>query len=540
MATVQDNSRARRAPGPALIREPSALQGAAAVSMLLLIPAAIISAVFHAGLICGLLLIGAPASANATPPEMEPEKGVETVVQAEAPPEPETKDPLTIDEIDPAAQEPDSKINFSSDRKEETSVPGPVNPDEPAGIFNGLKENPPTNIPAPYGLGGGQGGAVEGAIPGTGTTVGLPGGVSLRGMALAGTFYGRSGSTREKALIDGGGTKETEAAVARGLKWIVRQQATDGGWRLDGGKFKDRGNSNDIAGTAFGLLPLLGAGYTHKKAKSNPDNPYDKPIEKGLLFLMRKQNKKTGDFGGGMYAHALATIAMCEAYGLSRDPALRPSAQLAVNYLVEAQHSEGGWRYSPNQAGDTSVTGWVVMALKSAQMANLDVSDLVMRKAARYLDKCCDPKNEGYGYVGPSASPTMSSVGLLCRQYIQSWGSQNLRMVKGVEKNLETLPPGRSKNIYYYYYATQVMHHFGGENWQKWNEKMRKVLVDTQEVTPVPGSDVVGSWSSVGDAHGRAGGRLMVTSLSILTLEVYYRHLPLYYRDTGEKRLASN
>ncbi|HYT90997.1 MAG TPA: hypothetical protein VEL76_19960, partial [Gemmataceae bacterium] len=91
-----------------------------------------------------------------------------------------------------------------------------------------------------------------------------------------------------------------------------------------------------------------------------------------------------------------------------------------------------------------------------------------------------------------------------------------------------------------YYYATQVMHHFGGSNWAKWNEKMRDILLKTQEKKSVPGSDYKGSWSAEGDAHGSVGGRLMITSLSILTLEVYYRHLPLYYRDSGEKRLAGN
>jgi hypothetical protein len=113
-------------------------------------------------------------------------------------------------------------------------------------------------------------------------------------------------------------------------------------------------------------------------------------------------------------------------------------------------------------------------------------------------------------------------------------------MIKGVENNIESNPPGAHKNMYYYYYASQVMHHFGGESWAKWNDKMRKVLVDTQVKAAAGGGDVVGSWSSAGDAHGGPGGRLMITSLSILTLEVYYRHLPLYYRDTGEKRAQTN
>jgi hypothetical protein len=357
-------------------------------------------------------------------------------------------------------------------------------------------------------------------------------GGSLQGMPLAGTFFGRSGATREKALINGGGTTESEAAVVAGLIWLKRNQTADGRWLLDG-NFKDRGTANDIAGTAFGLLPLLGAGKTHKAAKGND---YDKPVEKGLLYLIRKQDRKTGNFGGGMYAHGLATIAMCEAYGLTQDPALRRPAQMAVNYIVRAQHSGGGWRYAPGQAGDTSVVGWQVMALKSAQMSGLDVPEVAMRKAQQYLNGCCDTANEGYGYVGPGSTPTMSAVGLLCRQYMQAWGPQNLRLIKGIDNNIKRYPPGTMRNMYYFYYATQVMHHFGGTAWTDWNTKMRDTLVKTQDKSSGPNK---GSWSSEGDAHGAAGGRLMQTSLSLLTLEVYYRHLPLYYRETGEKKMAA-
>jgi hypothetical protein len=406
----------------------------------------------------------------------------------------------------------------------------------------------PSDLSPPAGFGVGQGGSPD--LPGlsfaAGPTPGLVGGYGSQGMPLGGTFYGRSGATKEKALIDGGGTKETEAAVARGLKWIARQQITRGRragcFPLDGGRYKDQGQKNDIAGTAFGLLPLLGAGYTHRRAKNVEANPYKDVVAAGLAFLAREQDKKTGNFGGGMYAHALATIAICEAYGLSgtgshsKDPWLRRHAQMAVKYLVDSQHSAGGWRYGPKEPGDTSVTGWVVMALKSAQMAGLEVHDPTMRKAVRFLEKVCNPADEGYGYTGPGSTYVMSSVGLLCRQYLQNWGSQNLRLVTGVEKNLLTRPPGSVNSIYYYYYASQVMHHFGGKEWVRWNEKMRDLLVKTQEKEAKSGSDTAGSWNSAGDAHGSAGGRLMVTSLSLLTLEIYYRHLPLYYRDSGDRR----
>ena len=94
--------------------------------------------------------------------------------------------------------------------------------------------------------------------------------------------------------------------------------------------------------------------------------------------------------------------------------------------------------------------------------------------------------------------------------------------------------PGALNSMYYYYYATQVMHHMGGEVWEAWNPKMRDLLIAQQDKGTTPGKQhQMGSWSPKDDAHGAVGGRLMQTALSTLTLEVYYRHLPLYRRDMG-------
>jgi len=293
-----------------------------------------------------------------------------------------------------------------------------------------------------------------------------------------------------------------------------------------------KGMSNDIAGTAFGLLPFLGAGQTHQPPKEKPPVEYHKTVRAGIDFLLSRQNAD-GDFGGGMYAQGLAAIAICEAYALTADAKLKPHAQRALDFIRTAQHDGGGWRYKPKEAGDTSVVGWQVMALKSGQLAGLNVPKEPLDGAGKFLDSVMTSDGSGYKYTeGTPASPTITAVGLLCRQYL-GWTYKNPKLLAGVN-TLKNSPPGALNSIYYYYYATQVMHHMQGDIWDAWNPKMRDSLIAKQDKgTDAKHAHQKGSWSPVNDANGPQGGRLMVTSLSILTLEVYYRHLPLYRRDLG-------
>jgi hypothetical protein len=443
---------------------------------------------------------------------------------------------LTNDDL--GALDPNEFLNYNLNRQDDMAVPGPVNPTENVGMKDAA-EAMRQNIPPPPGLGGseGQGGGLKNEIAGLARPDGFAGGMS--GLFSPGSFGGRSGSTREKLVREGGGNGESEAAVASGQKWIVEHQFPDGHWSLDNFNVPARCNcdkfgksENDIAATAFGLLPLLGAGETHKNKKSL----YGKNVEKGLKFLILKQQQRDGNYGGGMYAHGLATIAMCEAYAMTSDPLLKLSAQRAINFIRAAQSAGGGWRYEPRQGGDTSVVGWQVMALKSGQMAGLEVDDArnpTLSKASKFLNSVMTADGSGYGYTSvEEVSPTMTSVGLLCRLYLGT-GPRNSGVVGGVNR-LKQTPPGANKNIYYYYYATQVMHHVGGEAWEFWNPRMRQFLVKNQDQGTTPGKPhLKGSWTSVGDPWGATGGRFMTTSLSLLTLEVYYRHLPLYRRDFG-------
>ena len=141
---------------------------------------------------------------------------------------------------------------------------------------------------------------------------------------------------------------------------------------------------SDAAATALALLPFLAAGQTHKSK-----GPYRDTIAKGLAWLI-KQQRADGDLSGGcgkpMYAHGLAAIVLCEAYGMSRDEHVGLAARGAVAFIQRAQNqATGGWRYHPGESGDTSVFGWQIMALKSAVLAGLPVESLVFDNGQKWL-----------------------------------------------------------------------------------------------------------------------------------------------------------
>ena len=343
---------------------------------------------------------------------------------------------------------------------------------------------------------------------------------------------GRGQATRLQMLRENGGTGASEEAVVFGIQWIADHQLKNGTWSFDhrsGAKkpgSKDWGTfANSPRGaTAMALLPFLGSGITHKEGK------YKDQVGAGLNALVSLMEVR-GDTGslhekdGNMYSHGLATIALCEAYAMTQDKKLQAPAQYAINYIQAAQDPiGGGWRYQFRQRGDTSVVGWQVMGLKSGDMGYLVVRKDTVAGAVKFLDSVQTKNGAAYGYEDPGDRAPLNAVGLLCRMYT-GWRKDNPALQQGVAALAKQGPSvGGNANMYYNYYATQVMRQYGGPEWEAWNEKMRDFLVKSQ----VPqGQAEAGSWH-FGGAHTERGGRLYNTSLTLLTLEVYYRHLPIY------------
>jgi hypothetical protein len=352
------------------------------------------------------------------------------------------------------------------------------------------------------------------------------------GMALT----GRTEGTRRSLLGAYGGDGTTEAAVELGLEWLAKyQNKTNGSWSLEG-RYPDGAlDENKPAATAMALLAFQGHGNTHRVGK------YAKQVDQAWRWLLKEQGEdgcffQTGYRPHRFYTQGLCTIAICELYGMSGDESFKGPAQKAIGYCLRNQGLEGGWRYDPQQQdGDVSVTGWILMALQSARMAGLEIPPEHFRRAGEFLDLVGVDDGSRYRYqTDRTPSKAMTAEGLLCRQYL-GWERDDPRLVRGaqwltLEENL--IDYREDRDVYYWYYATQVMHHMEGEYWERWNGVMRQAVPSEQ----VKHGAQAGSWDPFQprrDEWGNYGGRLFVTCLSIYMLEVYYRHLPLYSSPYG-------
>ncbi len=377
------------------------------------------------------------------------------------------------------------------------------------------------------------------AIASTDTLSGLvkrssTGGGSVPEARIPESLSMRSTDARREAARALGGSEASEDAVERGLQWLVKNQYPDGHWSIDDfpgepseelveGSFK-----SDSAATGLALLAYLGAGYTHQSGK------YQQTVERGMKWMLAAQ-KPNGDLFSDetkfvwFYSHGIASIALCEAYGLTRDPALKEPAQKAIDFIVESQHPDfGGWRYLPKYESDTSVSGWQLMALKSGEMAGLNVPKNAYGKVSTWLDSVRSKSSMGQFSYHPSrpASPAMTAEGLLMRQYLGA-KRDDAELIAGANFLRTRLPDFGQRDAYYWYYATQVMFHMQGEHWSEWNRSLRDLLVTTQNKQ----ESVAGSWDPVRptpEKWANGGGRHYLTCLNLLMLEVYYRHLPLY------------
>ena len=338
------------------------------------------------------------------------------------------------------------------------------------------------------------------------------------------------------------------------------------------------------ASTAIALLPFLGAGNTHI------DGPYKEVVYRGIEQLkasldieLQELHPDAPDFVptfvGDLYGYGITTLVFAEAFGMTGDPDLERYVAALASFLTKHQHSLGGWRYEPGQPGDITVTGWQVIALKSSQIAGVPIHSDLFRDVDRFLDSLAppapiargqarlvaEPRTEPardltrYHYLASYANSTTrepnectSAIGLLCRLYT-GWQRNDPRLLAGVDQLLKS-KAHPAIQLYRNFYLAQLLRQLDHPAWPHWNRRNRDYLVMMQATEasltdprhPAFGGKAceIGSWYLVNprgatketarDRHLAPAGRLAHTALAILTLEVYYRLLPIYKADAIE------
>ncbi len=365
----------------------------------------------------------------------------------------------------------------------------------------------------------------------------------------------RDAKERDRLVARGGGGKATEEAVLSALGWLARHQEADGRWSAtDFAKHCEKSTcdglgiaAHDYGLTGLAVLAFLGAGIVPDPAAKG--SQLVDAVAGGVQWLLAHQAKdgmiSAPSDSHCLYHHALGTMALCETYGMTRDQALRPNAEAAVRFLVDAKNPARAWRYQPKSGeNDVSATGWCLMALKSASMAGIKVPPYAWCDVYAYLGEATDPKSLKVGYTGAQTagvkvvSPgkndlfaghdTMTAIAVLGRLTVARDAKDP--WVKAAAPLLAADLPAwddstKPMDYYYWYYGTLALFQHGrGEGadlWKRWNAALTKTLLESQK----DGNAACGrgSWDPC-DRWGFEGGRIYATAMNALSLEVYYRY----------------
>ena len=362
--------------------------------------------------------------------------------------------------------------------------------------------------------------------------------------ALYGDYGARSAGGRAEAVRRGGGTKGSERAVALALEWLQRHQSNSGAWQLKsykkncirGAECKqaaDPLDGIDAGLTGLATLAFLGAGHTHQYGR------FKESVASAMNYMLRIQGRD-GCFGQkigshSIYNHAICALAVCEAYGMTKDVRYKAAAEKAIKYIAKVQHVDGGWGYVRGKPGgamayrsDVSVTGWLAMALKSAQMAGIELPKGTWKSVVKYVNGSSDAKGlAGYVRAREFVTPTNRStipVGLLCRQFAPG-KVDAVKAAAIADALVMRLPSEKHEGFFYYaYYGSLSLYQYGGPKWNKWNEYVRDLLVKLQKQQGCQ----AGSWAPGSLRWASWAGRVYSTAMAALTLEVYYRYLPIH------------
>ncbi len=296
--------------------------------------------------------------------------------------------------------------------------------------------------------------------------------------------------------------EEVDRMYVKAMQSLVRAQSPQGNW-------PDEPRGDEPALNGLAVVSLLAHG-------DDPNfGPYSTTIHRGLDFILKRMDPKTGYIGTSMYNHGFATLALAESYGAVDDPRLGPALQKAVRLIVNAQklNSHHAWRYSPeSEDADTTVSGAQMVALLAARNAGMAVPEEAIQNGLKFFLSCQTPEG-GFGYtspVGPNATRTAIACVVLALAK-----EKNSASFKSGFAFLKNAQPDRAYAQYFLYYGSQAFFHGSPELWQSWNRANIKALRAAQSPD--------GNW------EGQFGSTF-ATAGSLLSLALNYRYLPIYER----------
>jgi len=335
-------------------------------------------------------------------------------------------------------------------------------------------------------------------------------------------------------------TAKASQAIDKGLKHMLDTQRADGSWAS--GEDGERA----VAMTALGLMAFMA------RAEFPGSGPNGAALDRAKEWLLKKAKESPdGYMGTTMYEHGLATLALTEIWGMTKDKkdddTIQKAVEAAVNVILRSQNEGGGWRYQPQMdAGqDTSVTVMVFVALASARQAGIVVPNETIAKVVKYFESATSQNTGGFNYV-PTGVQMNDSIactggGAYAAQLAGERGSE---MVLSALRFLKERSPGIIDNNvghYYYchYYAIQAMVQAGDKEYAEWYPLIRDALIRKQGASGSWSGEKGGGKVAKGGKGGKGGDVVVVntsktsgyeTPMAIISLATPHRYIPIYQR----------
>ena len=321
-------------------------------------------------------------------------------------------------------------------------------------------------------------------------------------------------------------TPEVKKAVAQGLDWLAARQNSNGSWNCKIGYklFEDYHGEDgqDVGVTALCGMAYMGAGYVPNRGK------HGRVVARALDYVLSCVREEDGYItanGTRMYSHAFATIFLAEVYGTTPRADLRVKLKRAVNLIVSAQNSEGGWRYQPIPVdADLSVTVSTLQALRAARNTGIAVPMETINRAVAYVKRCA--RSSGFSYQAATdytmndtrVSYPLSACGVVALFSAGEYDSREIRSGLTYLSRSSRLRAGRYHYFYGHYYAAQAMYlselkHQGG--FRDYYTRVRDEILERQ--------DKDGGWTD--DV-----GRTYATAMAIIVLQMPCELLPLFQK----------